>query len=515
MTTEQARRRDRLWDLMPEFHRVRDAEAGYPLRGLLGAIGAEFARVESDIEELWNDQFIETCRPWVVPFIAELLGVEPIYEIEGTARADVGLTTYFRKRQGTMPMLEDLAETVTGWETVVVELYRRLSWNQHLNHVDPGRTTVDLRLPGPLQLLGGPFDPEEHTADVRPASSAAARASLNDVAFFVYRLVADEFSRVRPRPAGPGPGEWRFFLHPAGINTPLFHRFDDDADRDRRVDEYETHSEIRSGWLAGHLFAHPGASSDVVEIRSGAQVVAGDDRDEAMGWLELKCADLSTWLQPPPGRLYIDPQLGRMALAPEDRAADLRGDLEVSFASGTAGAIGARGRPRTMSPPYEATEAKIPRPDDADPQKWEMITVGEGGDHATVSDAVNAWSGGDAVIRIVDSAVYVESVGFVPRVGSHLVIQAADGERPFLFGDIRLVGSPDTPPVDDRMRLTLEQQRPWRASTCCTVRCGPSRSRIPVPDRRPIVDWSCSARSIPCSCSGVRSAGSRPPPQPT
>jgi hypothetical protein len=145
-----------------------------------------------------------------------------------------------------------------------------------------------------------------------------------------------------------------------------------------------------------------------------------------------------------------------MALAPEDRAADLRGDLEVSFASGTAGAIGARGRPRTMSPPYEATEAKIPRPDDADPQQWEMITVGEGGDHATVSDAVNAWSGGDAVIRIVDSAVYVESVGFVPRVGSHLVIQAADGERPFLFGDIRLVGSPDTPPVDDRMRLTLD-----------------------------------------------------------
>jgi hypothetical protein len=456
MTTETTRRRDRLWNLLPEFHRIKDAEAGYPLRGLLGAIGTEFARVESDIEELWNDQFIETCRPWVIPYIAELLGVEPIYEVEGTARADVGLTTSFRRRQGTMPMLEDLAESVTGWETVVVELFQRLSWNQHLNHLDADRTTIDLKAPGPLQLLDGPFDHHEHTVDIRPPSTAVARPNLNDVAFFVHRLIGDEFSRVQPRPAGPASGEWRFFLHPTGVNTPLFHRFDDDVDRDRRIDEDETHSVIRTGWLAGHLADRPGASSSVIEIRTGELVLTGDDRDESVGWLEVQCADLSAWRQPPPGKLYLDPRLGRIALAPEDRAAELDGDLEATFGSGAPGPIGALGKPRATSEVYETLEAPVPRPDDADPEEWELLTVGVGGDHMTISDAVADWSGEDAVIRILDSRTYEESVGFIPRAGCHLVIQAADGERPFLLGDIRLVGGGEEPPIDDRMRLTVD-----------------------------------------------------------
>jgi hypothetical protein len=465
MTAGRARRRDRLWNLLPEYHRIKDAEAGYPLRGLLGSIGAEFARVESDIEEAWNDEFIETCRPWVIPYIAELLGIELIHDVDGTARADVGLTTSFRKRQGTLAMLEELAETVTGWETVVVEMYRRLSWTQHLNYQDHGRTTCDLRAPGALQLIGTPFDLHEYTVDVRPPSPAVARPNLSNIAFFLHRLVEDPFERVRPRPASTVAGEWRFFLHPAGVDTPLFHRVKADDERDRRVDEGETHSPIRTGWLTEHLKEEDqrektGVSSRVLEICSDGLVLTGERRSASAAFLSIRCADLSSWRRPPPGTLYIDPARGRIACAPEDRLAELSGDLEATFSSGAAGAVGARGRQRSSSTAYDLLEdeldEQLPSPDDANPEGWQLLTVGRDGVHATLGAAISAWTSDKAVIRILDSSTYEENVTFVPRIGNHLVIQAAEGQRPFVLGDVRMIGGPGTPPIDDRMRLTLD-----------------------------------------------------------
>ena len=39
-----------VYELLPAFHRVRDAEVGYPLRALLGVIGEQVEAIERDIE---------------------------------------------------------------------------------------------------------------------------------------------------------------------------------------------------------------------------------------------------------------------------------------------------------------------------------------------------------------------------------------------------------------------------------------------------------------------------------
>ena len=49
-----------------------------PLKALLLIIAEQVAGLEDTIEQLYDDQFIETCAPWVVPYIADLVGYHPL-----------------------------------------------------------------------------------------------------------------------------------------------------------------------------------------------------------------------------------------------------------------------------------------------------------------------------------------------------------------------------------------------------------------------------------------------------
>ena len=68
---------DRLYALLPAVYRIRDEQQGYPLRDLVGLIAREFAALEENIEQLYDDQFIETCEDWVAPYIGDLIGCRP------------------------------------------------------------------------------------------------------------------------------------------------------------------------------------------------------------------------------------------------------------------------------------------------------------------------------------------------------------------------------------------------------------------------------------------------------
>ena len=56
---------DRLYALLPAVYRIRDQAQGEPLRALIGLIAKEFEALEETVEQLYDDQFIETCAPWV------------------------------------------------------------------------------------------------------------------------------------------------------------------------------------------------------------------------------------------------------------------------------------------------------------------------------------------------------------------------------------------------------------------------------------------------------------------
>ena len=69
---------DRLYRLLPAIHRIRDHERGHPLHALLQVIAEQVNVIEDDIHRLYENWFIETCEDWVVPYIGDLIGYEPV-----------------------------------------------------------------------------------------------------------------------------------------------------------------------------------------------------------------------------------------------------------------------------------------------------------------------------------------------------------------------------------------------------------------------------------------------------
>src|ERR1700741_4565169 len=95
---------DGLYAFLPAVHRARDEEAGGPLRALLAALDDQVAVLEEGLEQLYDDLFVETCSPWALPYIADLLGISSLPSEQLDARGEVANTIAFRRRKGTAAM---------------------------------------------------------------------------------------------------------------------------------------------------------------------------------------------------------------------------------------------------------------------------------------------------------------------------------------------------------------------------------------------------------------------------
>jgi hypothetical protein len=126
---------DKLWSLIPAVYRSVDSEtfgANGPLREMVSRIGAQAAVVRRSIDRLWEDQSIETCDDWVIPYIADLLATNLVASLDARGqRLDVAKTIYYRRRKGTLGILEEIASDITGWNARVVEFFRRLGRTRH------------------------------------------------------------------------------------------------------------------------------------------------------------------------------------------------------------------------------------------------------------------------------------------------------------------------------------------------------------------------------------------------
>src|SRR5271165_1404730 len=134
---------DKLWNLLPAIYRTEDTDVfdrNGPLRELVNRIGAQAAILRRSIDRLWEDQSIETCDDWVIPYIADLLATRLVASLDARGqRIDVAKTIYYRRRKGTLAVLEEIAANITGWDARVVEFFRRLGRMRH--NLDPAIET--------------------------------------------------------------------------------------------------------------------------------------------------------------------------------------------------------------------------------------------------------------------------------------------------------------------------------------------------------------------------------------
>src|SRR5215813_9830606 len=114
-TLTQDPRIDRLYKLLPAIYRMRDADRQYPLQALLRVIAEQVNVVEDDIAQLYENWFIETADDWVVPYIGDLVGYQPVAAAGPSAgqpgdalarvlvpRREVANQIALRRRKGTL-----------------------------------------------------------------------------------------------------------------------------------------------------------------------------------------------------------------------------------------------------------------------------------------------------------------------------------------------------------------------------------------------------------------------------
>lgn len=351
-------RADRLFDLLPAVHRALDAEQGGPLRAILQVIAEQVDVVERDIDQLYDNWFIETCADWLIPYIGELIGYHPgasasdpdaddARAIAGgrlhSPRRDVANTIRSRRRKGTLALLESLAADIGGWPARAVESFPLLAGARPVNHPHRRRGRfVDLRRGDALEQIGSPFDLAAHTVDVRrPASPyTAGRFNIPDVTLYLWRLgVYSVMETPAHNVEEVGPHAFTFSV--LGNDTPLYaagHPVSADEN-----DPLARPGPISRRALERHLRALYGPQRSL-------QIWTGRGR-EPVAAERIVAADLSSWrYRARPETVAVDPVLGRIAFPP--RAAP-RAGVAVSYHYSFSAAIGGGEYDRPLRGPSE------------------------------------------------------------------------------------------------------------------------------------------------------------------
>ena len=423
---------DFLFDLIPAIYRLRDASQGSPLQALLRVIAEQAGVLEQDIAKLYENWFIETCDDWAVPYIGALVGYSPISigPAPGTGgralareritvpRREVANTIRFRRRKGTLSVLEDLAQAIAGWPARAVEFYRLLGVTQNINCLRMDRSrTAELRDGDALDDLGTAFDEVARTVDVRRINSKHAHGRFNipEVGVFVWRLRAYPVTEA-PAYCYEEKSPNCFLFSALGNDTPLFVN-PEASGADPKLPMPIT----RRAMLAHEADETTGAAPDVPAFygpTQSIQVFTGTP-PLPVDVSRIVPADLTGWIYRPTGnQVAVDPVLGRIMFPPNQAR---RLSVHVSYAYGFPADLGGGQYTRPLSQPPDA-------------HLYRVSKTGKQG-FSRISDALTQWRQDKpkgAVIEIVDSDVYAEPIAIDLAEGQTLELRAANGCRPII-----------------------------------------------------------------------------------
>ncbi len=413
---------EKLWEMIPAVYRRDDTLLALerrkhetspdlekpprgPLRELVELWAGQAAVLRRSHDRLWLDQFIEYCSDWAIPYLGDLLGTHLVSVLNPRARrVDVAKTIYYRRRKGTLPVLEELVSDITGWEGTVVENFRRLARMRHGLDPHPGQYAgpvsgtppggwADLRNVQTRDLLMGAFDEWHYTPDIRRHRGRTGRYAIPKVAFHLYRLRAYRVDNATPKKL-----DGTYTFDPSGRAVPLFQPHNREQDPGEALGQAAPEANWEN-WRLAQEWQLPGP----VRCRLLDQTF---DRENNVHILQIKAKGLGVAKQvgriehkgplPSNTALLIDPTRGQFSLQPPPVALPT-----VSYYYGAPGPIGAG--------TYDRREDLKP---------------------GVARDLTKESPPGDGVTEIKDSATYypVHSIDHVKG----MVLQAANHCRPYL-----------------------------------------------------------------------------------
>ncbi len=457
-----------LYSLLPALYLERDQAQRESLRALLAVLTQEFSAIARDVQHLYDNWFIETCDEWVVPYIAELVGVRGLIDethLAYSQRARIANTLRYRQRKGTPATLEQAAKDCTGWPACVVEGYTQLAVTQSVNHLRPRQRLISVSDQDALDELGTPFSAIGHGIDIRSRSATPMTTttrltqggySLHGLTLFLWRL--QSYPMICGTPAANDAGEYMF--HPLGVSTPLFN-IPLTTTRDR-VGERNVPTPLRrrplrdaiDGLLQGHTSATGYFNDQPVFqlwVRSTTAATTehsterADIQDfQAIPPTAMRIADLSDdrpTVFPAGVRAIVDPVAGRFVLSPDERPTEIRVNYAYGFSADLGG--GPYDRQSNLAVPESSLWQAIVAQDAVVPQTQPS---GSPQVFTSLDSAVQAWvsSGKNGLIQIADSGTYGSpstEYAITPNDTRSLVIQSMNGTCPCVVGHWRIVGS--------------------------------------------------------------------------
>jgi hypothetical protein len=428
---------DRLWQLLPALYRARDSDdaaVSGPLEELAGRIGAQAAVVRRSIDRLWADQSIETSDDWVVPYLGDLLATNLVNGLDPRGqRVDVAKTIHYRRRKGTLAILEEIARDVTGWEAHVVEGFRRLARTRHgldppvgpgpfnaamptpcprpaaaagapdttelLEHEGlvgaltgtPAGGFADLRSDHGAELADTSFDEYFHSADLRRGEGAVGRYGIPKLLVFLWRLQSFAVAGGTPVPVIGCPNQYVF--DPTGRRVQLFL-----SPLGPEPDDYA------DTWVEAREWEVPGPLTESLQQALADQGTAPPRHAPYPGVAEIPAFySASSGTPAAPVAIEAWPDVGQFRTT-----SPVAGDLAVSYQYGFPGLVGAG--------PYDRTLLGDP-PATIDPER--TVSGGSGLDNALTASA------GAGTVTIADARTYT-AVSDVGSIGSLLVRAGAD-----------------------------------------------------------------------------------------
>jgi hypothetical protein len=399
-----------IYSLLPAVYRSRDDLLGNPLAAFYLVLECQYGIVKDNLLQLYDDQFIETCAPWVIPYIGALIGYDPVYTVAlagADSRAEVANTIGYRRRKGTLIAMEQVTHDVSGRSTTAIEEFRRLITTLSLRDVRKHHNaTADLRRGRDWEDQWGPFTRLNRTVDVRriapripipPAVSTTApgttaappdptpldivihgggRFNIPDIAVWMWRwqsfLVtnAPAFSLAA---AGNSNG---YLFSALGGPIPLFQpAIEETLPFTMLTKEADVPESIRRRRFARHVGKfYP---SDLQLLSDGTAVAAS----------KIMCANLEPGpggeiCTVPPGMIAIDPLLGRIQYAATGISLPTTLQVSYNFGSPAQFAGGPYDRTASISQPSSGFLAIV---------NSSVVPAGYTG-YGTLQEAVTAWN---------------------------------------------------------------------------------------------------------------------------
>jgi hypothetical protein len=432
---------EKLYALLPALYRIRDAKGDGALKALVSVIAEQMDVIEENLDQLYDDQFIETCAEWVVPYIGDLVGARGVISFPDapfSLRGQVAKTIAYRRRKGTAAVLEELAFDVTGWKANVVEYFQRLAATQFLNHLRPDNLSVaPVRGRKLLEYINTPFDTITHSVDVRNIEQKRGKYNIPNIGIYLWRI---QSFPLRRSPAYRV-DDRRYTFDALGKNTALYNRVESEDDIVHLAEPINVPMPIRRMVFREVPEMYYGDDKSVLIIGDGNKILPDED-DEALSPPAAKLSDLicicnlsdipggsgtvPDWGNMPDHKIAIDPVLGRIALPPGSPPQPM--EIEVDYYYGFSAAIGGGGYKRggTFSADL-TTVIKVPE------------------DAATIDDALTTLGNASGVIEITNSDYHdlPPTIAILPQV--MIEVRAAEECRPILIvkDELKITGGED------------------------------------------------------------------------